>query len=124
VAVPFFRWDLHRERNQQHAATHSLVYIVEDRFVVADDPQLEFGNEVEEVASHESGGHLIAARHRLDLSLVPPPRLLCLLGDGQPITVKLGNVCWVPLRTSCDERPDISDGSVVAENVGNHIDEC
>jgi hypothetical protein len=41
--------------SQQHTATHGFDDVVEPGFVVADDPEFEFGDEVEEVAAHERG---------------------------------------------------------------------
>ena len=80
------------EGHEQHAAAHGLVDVVEAGLVVADDPQLELGDEVEEVAAHEACGHLVAAGHGLDLGLVPAAAFLGFLGDDEAVAVQLGDV--------------------------------
>ena len=65
--------------------------------MVAGDPQLKLGREVEEIAVHEPRGHSVAAGHGLDLGLVPAPAFFGFLCHGEAVTVQLGDVGGVPL---------------------------
>ena len=106
VRITFLRRYLHGERHQQHSAPHSLIDVIESRFVIADNPQLELRHEVEEVAAHEPGRHSIAAGHALDLGLVPAAPLLRLLRHYQTVAVQLRYVSGVALSGRGDERAD------------------
>jgi hypothetical protein len=90
--VAFLGGYLHQEWHQQHAPPHGIVDVIEPRLVVADDPELELRGEVEEIAAHEAGGHLVTAGHGLDPRLVPAAALLGFLRDHQAIAVQLGDV--------------------------------
>ena len=91
--------------------------------MVSDDPQLELWDEVEEVAAHEAGGHLVAAGHGLDFGLVPAPAFLGFLRDDQAVAVQLGDVGRVSLSVGGDECADIGDRRVVAEDGRDSVDE-
>src|SRR5215831_14984063 len=89
--------------------------------MIADDPQFELGDKIKEVTAHETRRHLVAAGHAFDFGFIPSPPLLGLLGNDKTIAVQLGNVGRMALGRGGNERPDISDGDVVAKDSGHGV---
>jgi hypothetical protein len=104
------------ERQQQHAPAHRFIDVVEPRLVIADDPQLERGHEVEEVLPHEAGGYPVATGERLDLDLIPGTAFLGLLGNDQSMAVQLGEIGGMALGLCGEESCDIGDGRILAHD--------
>src|SRR6266699_1340509 len=123
VRVAFVFWDLDGERDEQEAAAHGFVDVVESRFVISDDEQFEGWSEVEIVLSHVAGGDLVATRECLDLGFVPASSFLRFLCDDEACAVELGEVGGVTLGIAGDEGVHVGDGGVVAEDPGDGVDE-
>ena len=87
--------------------------------MVAGDEQLELGEEVEEVLSHEARRYLVPAGDGLDLRFVPAPALFCFDRCNKACTAQACEVGGVPVRACFHKRVHWSVSSVITEDGGN-----
>src|SRR5260370_809111 len=71
IALVF--WNRNVERDEVDSPSDRLIAAAKCRFMITGDHQLELRLIFEKILPHEPGGDPIAAGHRLDLRLGPPP---------------------------------------------------
>ena len=113
----------HRERDQVQASLHGLVDVAQAGLVVARHHQLELGDELEVVHSHEPCRDRVAAGQRLDLGLSPALALLGLLRRDQPGTHQAGQLGRVRLVLPLGEHVGRGRLRVVAEDPLQRVEE-
>jgi hypothetical protein len=122
LAVALVDRDFHHERNHEHSPLHGFVDRAEARFVIAGNEQFKRRGEVEKILPHETGGELVAAGQTFDFYFIPASALLGFLCNNETCPAELGDIARVSFVVGDKKGVHISDGGVVAKDLGQRID--